>query len=209
MKIKTIMSIAIASAVMMQVSSCKEAQRENPLLQESTLPFGAPDFSKIQVSDYMPAFETAIQQTRDEVAKIVENPDSATFENTILAYEEGGRLLDRVSRTFFALIEADKTPELGEIEKKVTPMLTDLSNEIMFNKALFERIKQVYDKEYQTLQGEDKKLLEEAYKEFVRNGALLPDDKMERMKETNMWVGEPIGVAKLLLTLTIRAMRKG
>ena len=190
MKIKTFMSIAVASAVMMQVSSCKEAQRENPLLQESTLPFGAPDFSKIQVSDYMPAFETAIQQTRDEVAKIVENPDSATFENTILAYEEGGRLLDRVSRTFFALIEADKTPELGEIEKKVTPMLTDLSNEIMFNKALFERIKQVYDKEYQTLQGEDKKLLEEAYKEFVRNGALLPDDKMERMKEINKKISD-------------------
>ena len=180
MKIKkTFMMIGIASAVMMQVSSCKEAQRENPLLQESTLPFGAPDFSKIDSTDYLPAFETAIQQTRDEIKQIVDNPDSATFENTILAYEESGRLLDRVSRTFFALIEADKTPALGEIEKKVQPMLTDLSNEIMFNKQLFERIKQVYDKEYQTRQGEDQKLLEEIYKEFVRNGALLSDDKME------------------------------
>ena len=114
---KTFMMIAVASAVMMQVSSCKEAQRENPLLQESTLPFGAPDFSMIQTSDYMPAFEVAIQQTKDEIAKIVENPDSATFENTILPYEEGGRLLDRVTRTFFAIVEADKTPEIGEIEK--------------------------------------------------------------------------------------------
>ncbi|MBP5713144.1 MAG: M3 family metallopeptidase [Prevotella sp.] len=191
MKIKkTFMMIGIASAVMMQVSSCKEAQRENPLLQESTLPFGAPDFSKIDSTDYLPAFETAIQQTHDDIKQIVDNPDSATFENTILAYEESGRLLDRVSRTFFALIEADKTPALGEIEKKVQPMLTDLSNEIMFNKQLFERIKQVYDKEYQTRQGEDQKLLEEIYKEFVRNGALLSDDKMERMKEINKRISD-------------------
>ncbi|MBR7029861.1 MAG: M3 family metallopeptidase, partial [Prevotella sp.] len=191
MKIKkTFMMIGIASAVMMQVSSCKEAQRENPLLQESTLPFGAPDFSKIDSTDYLPAFETAIQQTRDEIKQIVDNPDSATFENTILAYEESGRLLDRVSRTFFALVEADKTSALGEIEKKVQPMLTDLSNEIMFNKQLFERIKQVYDKEYQTRQGEDQKLLEEIYKEFVRNGALLSDDKMERMKAINKRISD-------------------
>ena len=191
MKIKkTFMMIGIASAVMMQVSSCQEAQRENPLLQESTLPFGAPDFSKIQTSDYMPAFETAIQEVKDNIAKIVENQDSATFENTIIAYEESGRLLDRLGRTFFALIEADKTPELGEIEKKVQPMLTDLENEVLFNKTLFERIKQVYDKEYQTLQGEDQKLLEEIYKSFVRKGALLPDDKMERMKEINKRISD-------------------
>ena len=188
--IKKIMSLAIVAAATMQISSCQEALRENPLLAESTLPFGAPDFSKIQTSDYLPAFETAIQQTKDEIARIVENPDSATFENTILAYEESGRLLDRVSRVFFALVEADKTPELGEIEKKVQPMLTDLSNEIMFNKPLFERIKQVYDKEHDTLQGEDQKLLEEIYKEFVREGALLPDDKMERMKEINLKISD-------------------
>ena len=187
---KTFMSIAVASAVMMQVSSCKEAQHENPLLQESTLPFGAPDFSKIDSTDYLPAFEAAIQQTKDEIAKIAENPDSATFENTILAYEESGRLLDRVSRTFFAIVEADKTPEIGEIEKKVTPMLTDLENEISFNKQLFERIRQVYDKQHDSLTGEDQKLLEEIYKSFVRRGALLPDDKMERMKEINMKISD-------------------
>ena len=184
------MTIGIASAMTMQFSACGQSERENPLLAESTLPFGAPDFSKIQTSDYLPAFETAIQQTKDEIARIVENPDSATFENTILAYEESGKLLDRVSRVFFALVEADKTPELGEIEKKVQPMLTDLSNEIMFNKQFFERIKQVYDKEHDTLQGEDQKLLEETYKEFVREGALLPDDKMERMKAINLKISD-------------------
>ena len=108
----------------------KLAQKENPLLVESGLPFGAPDFNKIQTSDYLPAFELAIQQQRENIAKIVESKDSATFENTILALEESGRLLDRVSRVFFALTEADKTPELGEIEKKVQPMLTELENEI-------------------------------------------------------------------------------
>ena len=191
---KKLMTLGISAAVlstsMMQLTACRETQRENPLLQESTLPFGAPDFSKIKPSDYLPAFEVAIQQTKDEIAQITENKDSATFENTILAFEESGKTLDRVTRTFFALVEADKTPEIGETEKKVTPMLTDLENEISFNKALFERIKQVYEREHDSLQGEDKKLLEETYKDFVRKGALLPDDKMARMKEINMRISD-------------------
>ena len=188
-KSQAIMSIVIASATM-SLGSCQQTQHDNPLLQESTLPFGAPDFSKIDSTHYMPAFEAAIQQTRDEIAAIVDNPDSATFENTILAYEESGKALDRVSRVFFALVEADKTPALQEIEKKVQPMLTDLENEIAFSKKLFERVKTVYDNEYETLEGEDKKLLEETYKEFVRKGALLPDDKMARMKEINLRISE-------------------
>ena len=187
---KVFMSIGVASALTMQFSACQQAQRENPLLQESTIAFGAPDFSKIQTSDYLPAFETAIQQTRDNIQKIVESEDSATFENTILAYEESGRLLDHVSRIFFALTEAEKTPEIGDIEKKVQPMLTELENEISFNKPLFERIRQVYDKQHDTLTGEDQKLLEEIYKDFVRNGALLPDDKMERMKAINLRISD-------------------
>ncbi|MCR5242998.1 MAG: M3 family metallopeptidase [Prevotella sp.] len=191
---KKLMTLGISAAVlstsMMQLTSCTETQRENPLLQESTLPFGAPDFSKIQTTDYLPAFEAAIQQKRDEIAQIVENKDSATFENTILAFEESGKTLDRVSRVFFAIVEADKTDEIGEIEKKVQPLLTDLENEISFNKPLFERIRQVYDREHETLQGEDLKLLEEIYKDFVCKGALLPDDKMARMKEINLRISE-------------------
>ena len=191
MRIKNfMMTIAISSALTSVVSSCQKAQHENPLLQESALPYGAPDFSKIQVTDYLPAFEAAIQQTRERIASIVDNPDSATFENTILAYEDSGRLLDHVSRVFFGLTEADRTPELGDIEKKVMPMLTELENEISFNMPLFERIRQVYEREHDKLQGEDQKLLEETYKEFVRKGALLPDDKKERMKAINLRISD-------------------
>lgn len=183
-------TIALLLMTMIQFTACKDSQRENPLLQESALPYGAPDFSVIKPSDYLPAFEYAIQQKRDEIAEIVSNTDSATFANTILAYEESGRLLDRVSRVFFALVEADKTPEIGETEKKVMPMLTDLENEISFNKDLFERIRQVYEREHDILQGEDQKLLEEIYKNFILNGALLPEEKMARMKEINLRISD-------------------
>ena len=187
---RTILTLSIASVMMMSFTACEQTQRENPLLVESELPFGAPDFSKIQVTDYMPAFLKAMEQKREAIKQITENEDSATFENTILAYENSGRLLDRVSRVFFALTEADKTDEISEIEKTVQPLLTDLENEISFNKPLFERIKKVYDTQYESLQGEDKKLLEEIYKDFVRKGALLSDDKMARMKEINLRISE-------------------
>ena len=191
MKIKsTIITIGMATVMMASLSACQQAQRENPLLTESELSFGAMDFKKIETADYLPAFEAAIQQKRENIQKIVDCPDSATFENTILPLEDSGKLLTRVSSVFFALVEADKTPELGEIEKKVQPMLTDLGNEISFNKPLFERIRQVYDKQYDSLTGEDQKLLEETYKNFVRRGALLPDDKMARMKEINLRISE-------------------
>ena len=183
--------MALASSMLLPLTSCQDnSQRENPLLVESTLPFGAPDFSKIKTTDYLPAFEAAIAETRENIKAIVENKDSATFQNTILPFEDSGRKLDRVSRIFFALAEADKTDEISEIEKKVQPMLTELENEISFNKPLFERIKQVYDAAHDSLTGEDQKLVEETYKDFVRKGALLPDDKMARMKEINLRISD-------------------
>ena len=187
---KPLMTIAMTTTMMATFNACQQAQRENPLLAESTLPFGAPDFSKIESADYLPAFEEAIEQKRENIRRILSNTDSATFENTILPFEESGRLLDRVSRIFFALVDADKTPEIAEIEKTVQPKLTELDNDIMFNKQLFERIKAVYDNQYDQLQGEDQKLLEEIYKDFVRKGALLPDDKMERMKQINLRISD-------------------
>ena len=180
----------MTSAMMLSNTSCQQSSRENPLLAESSLPFGAPDFSKIQVTDYAPAFQQAMEETRKNIQAIVDCKDSATFENTILPYEDSGKSLARVSSVFFALVEADKSPELSEIEKTVKPLLTDLQNEISFNKPLFERIKTVYDKQHDSLAGEDQKLLEEIYKDFVRNGALLSDDKMARMKEINLRISD-------------------
>ncbi len=184
------LSAAVMSAGIVPLTSCQQANTDNPLLTESTLPFGAPDFSKIEESDYMPAFEVAIKEKRDEISQIVKNEEEPTFENTILALEESGKTLDRVSRIFFALVEADKTPGMGEIEKKVTPMLTDLENEIAFDKKLFGRIKTVYDRDHDTLEGEEQKLLEETYKDFVRKGALLSDKDMARMKEINLRISD-------------------
>lgn len=166
------------------------ANRQNPLLQKSSLPFGAPDFSKIQETDYLPAIEVAIKEQRNNIQKIVDNKKKPTFKNTILAYEESGILLDRIMNVFDGLTSAHKTPTIAETEKKVMPLLTNLDNEISFNQKLFERIKYVYDHEYSKLKGEDQRLTEVIYKGFVRSGALLSADKMERMKQINARISE-------------------
>lgn len=186
---KTFLTLGLA-ATLLQMPTSSFAQnaggkRQNPLLVKSSLPFGAPDFSKIQESDYLPAFEAGIKEQRTNIQKIISNKKKPTFQNTILAYENSGMLLDRVSNVFFGLTSAHKTPGIAEAQKKVMPLLTDLDNEISFNQKLFERIKYVYDHEYNKLKGEDKRLTEVIYKGFVRSGALLSPEKMERMKQIN------------------------
>ena len=191
---KTFLTLGLAAALLqMPASSFAQnagGSRQNPLLQKSSLPFGAPDFSKIQESDYLPAFEAAIKDQRANIQKIVSNKKKPTFQNTILAYENSGMLLDRVSNVFFGLTSAHKTPGIAETQKKVMPLLTNLENEISFNQKLFERIKYVYDNEYKKLKGEDKRLTEVIYKGFVRSGALLSPEKMERMKQINSRISE-------------------
>ena len=191
---KTFLTLGLA-ATLLQMPTSSFAQnaggkRQNPLLVKSSLPFGAPDFSKIQESDYLPAFEAGIKEQRANIQKIISNKKKPTFQNTILAYENSGRLLDRVSNVFFGLTSAHKTPGIAEAQKKVMPLLTDLDNEISFNQKLFERIKYVYDHEFNKLKGEDKRLTEVIYKGFVRSGALLSPEKMERMKQINTRISE-------------------
>lgn len=169
---KTFLTLGLAAALLqMPASSFAQnagGNRQNPLLVKSSLPFGAPDFSKIQESDYLPAIETAIKEQRANIQKIVNNKKKPTFQNTILAYENSGMLLERVSSVFFGLTSAHKTPGIADTQKKVMPLLTNLDNEISFNQKLFERIKYVYDNEYKKLKGEDKRLTEVIYKSFVR-----------------------------------------
>ena len=191
---KTFLTIGLA-ATLLQMPTSSFAQnaggnRQNPLLVKSSLPFGAPDFSKIQESDYLPAFEAGIKEQRANIQKIISNKKKPTFLNTILAYENSGMLLDRASNVFFGLTSAHKTPGIAEAQKKVMPLLTDLDNEISFNQKLFERIKYVYDHEYNKLKGEDKRLTEVIYKGFVRSGALLSPEKMERMKQINTRISD-------------------
>ena len=191
---KTFLTLGLA-ATLLQMPTSSFAQnaggnRQNPLLVKSSLPFGAPDFSKIQESDYLPAFEAGIKEQRANIQKIISNKKKPTFQNTILAYENSGMLLDRASNVFFGLTSAHKTPGIAEAQKKVMPLLTDLDNEISFNQKLFERIKYVYDHEYSKLKGEDKRLTEVIYKGFVRSGALLSPEKMERMKQINTRISD-------------------
>ena len=191
---KTFLTLGLA-ATLLQMPTSSVAQnaggnRQNPLLVKSSLPFGAPDLSKIQESDYLPAFEAGIKEQRANIQKIISNKKKPTFQNTILAYENSGMLLDRVSNVFFGLTSAHKTPGIAEAQKKVMPLLTDLDNEISFNQKLFERIKYVYDHEYNKLKGEDKRLTEVIYKGFVRSGALLSPEKMERMKQINTRISD-------------------
>ena len=191
---KTFLTLGLAAALLqMPASSFAQnagGSRQNPLLQKSSLPFGAPDFSKIQESDYLPAIEAAIKDQRANIQKIFSNKKKPTFQNTILAYENSGMLLERVSNVFFGLTSAHKTPGIAEAQKKVMPLLTNLENEISFNQKLFERIKYVYDNEYKKLKGEDKRLTEVIYKSFVRSGALLSPEKMKRMKQINSRISD-------------------
>ena len=169
-----------------QTSKAHSAQIvSNSLMKQSTLPFNAPDFSKIKGNDYLPAIRTAIDEQRAEIKKITDNKQKPTFTNTILAYERSGKNLERISNIFYALVSADKTPEIEKAQGTIVPLMTDFENEIKFNQKFFQRVKYVYDHEYTKLTGEDKKLLEEVYKSFTHAGALLPKEKMARMQEIN------------------------
>lgn len=180
---RTLLTVGLASTLCL--SMAQKINSKNPLLQQSTLPFGAPDFNRISENDYLPALQAAIANSRVNIKKIVSNKAKPTFANTIKAYENSGKLLDRVSSIFFCLTGSDKTPKIAETQKAIMPELVKFENEVAFNDKLFERVKYVYDHEYKTLTGEDKRLLEETYKGFVRGGALLPKEKKIRLEQIN------------------------
>lgn len=185
---KTLLLSGLAAISLLAVG-CKGEKNDpmegNPFNEPSALAFHAPDFGKIKNEHYKPAFEAGIEQQRAELKAIVDNEEKPTFQNTILPYEDSGALLSRVSNVFFAISSADGTDEIKAIEADVIPMLTAWEDEITFNQPLFDRIKVVYDNEYETLQGEDKKLLKEIYDGFVRAGANLPKEKKDELEKVN------------------------
>ena len=188
----TLLTAGLASTMTLSASAqqASEDARPNPLLVYSDLTFKAPKFDWIEETDYQPALLEAINMQRWAINKIVNNKAKPTFANTIVAFEESGKMLDHVSSVFYCLTSADKTPIIAQTEKEMTPVLTDWENKITFNTKLFNRIKYVYDHERSKLKGENLKLLDETYKQFVRSGALLSPEKKARMEQINKRIAE-------------------
>ncbi len=161
-------------------------QTKNPFLSELNTPYGVPAFDQVKNEHYMPAFKAAIAANEAEIAAIVNNAEAPTFENTIVALDRAGSMLDLVSGVFFNVLEADGNDEMNAIAEEVSPLLCNLSDDIILNEELFARVKAVYDEcENLGLDAEQMRLLTETYKSFAQNGANLPDDKKERLKQIN------------------------
>lgn len=159
----------------------------NPLLSASTLPFQAPPFDKIKDSDYLPAFNEGMKQHLAEVRKIADNPEPATFDNTIEALERSGETLTRVSRIFFGLVQADTNEARQKIQEEVAPKLADHQDEINLDPKLFARIKSVYDQRQSLgLDPVQLRLVERDYQEFVRAGAQLNDADKASLRKLNV-----------------------
>lgn len=166
----------MAACVAVSLTSCK-SEMNNPLLTDSGLRYEAPAFDKITEEHYLPAFEAAIAEGKQEIEAIVNNPDAPTFENTILELEYAGGKLNTVAGIFYNLNEANTNDKMQEIAEQISPMMTEYSLSIMLNPKLFERVKAVYEqRENLNLSQEEKKLLEETYKGFADNGANLSDE---------------------------------
>ena len=167
----------------MPVAQLPEIDTTNPLLAEWDTPHATPPFDKIKVSDYEPAFETAIAVSRAEVDAIVNNPAKPSFKNTILALEKQGELLERIESVFFNMLQCNTSDELQAIAMRIQPKLTELGNDVSLNLELFKRVKAVNENPGLFLTKEDKKLLENTYKSFVRSGANLNDEDKELYRQ--------------------------
>lgn len=191
-------NLIFAAAMSCMVCACGQqaADTDNPFLTEFETPYGTPDFNRIKVEHYEPAFLKGIEQQNQEIKAIVENSEEPTFENTIVALDNSGEILARVSGVFFALTEADTNDELMALEGKIAPMLSEHSDNIFLNQDLYKRVAAVHAQEEAgkiTLTTEQHYLLDKYYKEFIRSGAGLDAQKQERLREIN----------KQLSTLTI------
>ena len=160
--------------------------RQNPFMVPYETPFGIPPFDKITYDDYLPAIEKGIADKKAEIEAIANNPATPTFDNTILAMEKSGALLEKVMLVFGALDETDNNEHMLAISEKAYPMVSAASDEIMMNDKLFKRVKYLYDnRDKLNLDGPQKRAVELSYKSFTRNGALLSAEKKEELKNLN------------------------
>lgn len=176
--------IATLSLLAMLTACQTSSTKENPLLTESTLDYQAPDFSKIRPEHFVPAIEEGIRIQLAEIDSITSNTAAPTFENTVLAYEKSGRVLARATSILSGLVGADGTEELQKIDEETTPMLSAHHDALLLNEKLFARVKAVYDQR-SSLQGEDLRLTEVLYDQFVHEGALLSAADKEALKKIN------------------------
>lgn len=173
-----------AACAVALAGACTSNTHKNPFLTAYTTPYEIPPFDSIAYSDYLPALEAGIEQKKAQIDSIVNNPEAPTFDNTIMPLERSGEILDRVAMVFFALDESNSSPEMVEIAEKFYPTYSQFGDEMTMNDALFERIKTVYDNR-ESLEPDQRRAVEEYYKSFVRNGALLDADKKEELKAVN------------------------
>ena len=179
---KTIITTCAAAIV------CGSAMAKggNPFLGKYTTPYGIPPFEQIKVEHYKPAFVKGMEEHKKEIDAIVNNKKPATFENTIAALDRCGELLNKVASVFYGQNSACTSDEMQAVSREISPLLSQHSDDITMNAALFKRVKYVYDHQSEEkLDKEQKKLLEETYKSFVRSGANLSADKQEQLRKLN------------------------
>ena len=168
------------------LSAAQEMRAENPFLVRSSLPYQLPPFDRVDESDYLPAFEQGMAEQLAEIEAIAGASEPPTFENTLVALERSGRVLERVAATFFSLSGADTTEALDEIRAEVAPKLSAHSDRILLNADLFTRVRTLYDqREGLELDDEGLRLIEKSYTDFVRAGALLSETDKSRMQVIN------------------------
>ncbi len=178
--------LTLAVSIVLPLASQGAGTRTNPFLEPYNTPFNIPPFEKIQYDDYLPALEQGIKDYKAEIDAIVRNRATPDFDNTILAMEQAGQLLNRVMTVFSALDETESCPEMVAISEKAYPIYSQVNDEVMMNSALFQRVKQVYDRRNQMgLDPQQLLAVEKAYKRFTRNGALLSETDKDKLKKLN------------------------
>ena len=175
-KIISIISIALVMA------ACSE---KNPFLVEWETPYGIPPYEEIAVEDYIPAIQKGIEEQNAEIEAITSNPDAPTFENTIVPLELSGEILSKVSGVLYNVSETDRSDSLDAVMSQAIPLLSGHSDNINFNKALYNRIAAIYEGDQSGLTREQQVVLKKYYDGFTRNGIDLPEETQARLREIN------------------------